>query len=208
MVPISKKLGSYKLVLLFTPFFPPSGRGRGWSYTKSGVLGAWPFLKHLALLWVWVEWREEAPRERSCLVILKPGFLKSKVVQKESDYLGQSDNRFEQSLAGWPAQRPGWAQAQDSAQRKHIAVTLAQFKETEISSWGDKGQTELTTLSLWFVLAELGASKLPGLKNRVVQSREPCVRKEEGLRRCSESLPSWPTKLSILPWSHGFPRSS
>lgn len=38
-----------------------------------------------------------------------------------------------------------------------MAVTVAQLKETEISTCEGKGQTELTTLSLWFELAELGA---------------------------------------------------
>lgn len=72
MVPKSTNQGSYKLVLLFTPFFS-SERGRGWTYTKSGVLDARPFLKHLALLWVWVERREEVPRERCAFLEKLPG---------------------------------------------------------------------------------------------------------------------------------------
>lgn len=66
-----------------------------------------------------------------------------------------------------------------------MAVTVAQLKETEISTCEGKGQTELTTLSLWFELAELGAggggaSKLLGLANGVVQSSKRCVGKRKG----------------------------
>lgn len=69
----------------------------------------------------------------SWLVILELGFLYSKAVQKE--VIGGSLVATLKKV--WPAEllsEQGSAQGGDSAQRKHVMVTVAQLKEAEESA--------------------------------------------------------------------------